>query len=91
VEWDLPSMPFDESRILVAPVDGAQEPRVVAGGGAVSVGQPRFSPDATRLAYVSDSTGWWNVWIADADGAHAHPGVSRAALRARVSAADAAR
>ncbi len=73
VEWDLPSMPFDESRILLASTVGSGEPRVVAGGGAVSVGQPRFSPDGRRLAYVSDATGWWNVWVADADGAHAHP------------------
>jgi dipeptidyl aminopeptidase/acylaminoacyl peptidase len=72
VEWDLPSMPFDESRILLAPRDGG-EPRVVAGGGAVSVGQPRFSPDGTRLAYVSDANGWWNVWVADADGTRARP------------------
>jgi dipeptidyl aminopeptidase/acylaminoacyl peptidase len=73
VEWDLPSMPFDESRILLAPADGTSEARPIAGGGAVSVGQPRFSPDGTRLAYVSDATGWWNVWVADADGAHARP------------------
>ena len=65
VEWDLPSMPFDESRVLLASTVGSGEPRVVAGGGAVSVSQPRFSPDGRRLAYVSDATGWWNVWVAD--------------------------
>ena len=70
-------MPFDESRILFAPRGGRRRaerrPWIVAGGGPVSVGQPRFSPDGSRLAYVSDATGWWNVWVADADGAHAHP------------------
>ena len=40
-------------------------PRVVAGGDAVSVGQPRFSPDGDALAFVSDASGWWNVWVAD--------------------------
>jgi dipeptidyl aminopeptidase/acylaminoacyl peptidase len=72
VEWDLPSMPFDESRILLAPLAGGAA-TVIAGGGAVSVGQPRFSPDGSRLAYVSDATGWWNVWVAGADGSSARP------------------
>jgi dipeptidyl aminopeptidase/acylaminoacyl peptidase len=69
VEWDLPSMPFDESRILLS-VAGASA-RVVAGGGPVSIGQPRFSPDGSRLAYVSDATGFWNVWVGNADGSDA--------------------
>ena len=29
---------------------------VVAGGDAVAVGQPRFSPDGDALAFVSDAT-----------------------------------
>ena len=49
------------SRASCSPAPTAPAPRVVAGGGPVSVGQPRFSPDGTRLAYVSDATGWWNV------------------------------
>jgi dipeptidyl aminopeptidase/acylaminoacyl peptidase len=69
IEWDLPSMPFDESRVLVS-VGGAA-PQVVAGGGPVSIGQPRFSPDGSRLAYVSDANGFWNVWVANADGSEA--------------------
>lgn len=71
IEWDLPSMPFDESRVLLSVAGGA--PRTVAGDGPVSVGQPRFSPDGTRLAYVSDATGFWNIWVADADGTDARP------------------
>jgi dipeptidyl aminopeptidase/acylaminoacyl peptidase len=71
IEWDLPSMPFDESRVLLSTDGGG--PRVVAGDGPVSVGQPRFSPDGARLAYVSDTTGFWNVWVANADGSDARP------------------
>jgi len=70
-EWDLPAMPWDASRIVVRGTDNAS--RVVAGGNGVAVGQPRFSPDGSRLAYVSDATGWANVWVADHDGAHARP------------------
>lgn len=65
-EWNLPAMSWDASRIVV---DGA----VVAGGDGIAVGQPRFSPDGSRLAYVSDATGWWNVWVADATGGRARP------------------
>jgi dipeptidyl aminopeptidase/acylaminoacyl peptidase len=66
-EWDLQRMSWVGSRIVIAgPAgDGA---RVVAGGAAVSVGQPRFSPDGTRLAWVDDTDGWSNVVVADAAG-----------------------
>lgn len=71
LEWDLPAMPFTESRIMLA--DAKPDARSVAGGEGTSVGQPRFSPDGSRLAYVSDASGWWNVWIAAADGSDAQP------------------
>jgi dipeptidyl aminopeptidase/acylaminoacyl peptidase len=66
-EWDLPGMSWDASRIVVRAGVGVGDgdARVVAGGDEVGVGQPRFSPDGTRLAYVSDETGWWNVWVRD--------------------------
>jgi dipeptidyl aminopeptidase/acylaminoacyl peptidase len=75
-EWDLPNMPWDGSRIVVAAADGpsaGEARRVVAGGDAIAVGQPRFSPVDGSLAYVSDEHGWMNVWIAPADGAPACP------------------
>ena len=43
-EWDLPDMPWDGSRIVVADGDGGGA-SVVAGGDDIAVGQPRFSPD----------------------------------------------
>jgi Tol biopolymer transport system component len=55
-EWDLPDMPWDGSRIVVRGPDGAT--KVVAGGEAIAVGQPRFAPDGGRLAYISDAAGW---------------------------------
>jgi dipeptidyl aminopeptidase/acylaminoacyl peptidase len=75
-EWDVPAMPWDASRIAMralATAGARGEPDIVAGGGAVQVQQPRFSPDGRHLAYLSDERGWLNVWIADADGSNARP------------------
>lgn len=74
-EWDLAAMSWDASRLVVADGDGAS-PVVVAGGDDVSVGQPRFSPDGSALAFVSDAGGWANVWVAAGDGSGARPLVS---------------
>jgi dipeptidyl aminopeptidase/acylaminoacyl peptidase len=71
-EWDISAMSWTASRVVL--VDRhVGVPRVAAGGPHVSVGQPRFSPDARALAYVSDETGWWNVHVAAADGTGARP------------------
>jgi dipeptidyl aminopeptidase/acylaminoacyl peptidase len=69
-EWDLDRMSWDGSRIVLAGADG-EDARVVAGGDDVSVGQPRFSPDGSRLAWIGDDDGWWNVRVAGPDGADA--------------------
>ncbi len=69
-EWDLSAMSWDASRIVVARPDGTDR-ILVAGGDEVSVGQPRFAPDGSALAYVSDVSGWWNIWTARPDGSDA--------------------
>lgn len=58
VEWDVPAMPWDSSRLVV---DGA----VVAGGEGVQVQQPRFSPDGSRLGFLCDEGGWLNLTVLD--------------------------
>lgn len=78
LEWDSPDMAWDACRIVLAPLDGREDPRAVAGGAGVSVQQPRFSPDGRHLAYLCDETGWLNLWIADADGKNARPLVEEA-------------
>ena len=67
-EWDVPSMPWDASRIVLARAvaHGGRERAVVAGGQGVSVQEPRFSPDGAALAFLSDATGWCNLWVAPA-------------------------
>lgn len=72
-EWDVPDMPWDASRVVVAPADGAGKPVTVAGGDGVATGQPRFSPSGDRLGFVSDEGGWSNVWAAAPDGSGAAP------------------
>lgn len=71
-EWDFPNMPWDGSRIVLHDRESGST-RVVAGGDAVSVSQPRFSPDGSSLAYVSDASGFANVWVAQPDGSRARP------------------
>jgi dipeptidyl aminopeptidase/acylaminoacyl peptidase len=67
-EWSVPDMAWDASRIWLMTPDG--ERRVVDGGRdgdaePVSAIQPRFSPDGKTLAYLSDRSGWWNLWLYD--------------------------
>jgi dipeptidyl aminopeptidase/acylaminoacyl peptidase len=64
VEWDVPDMPWDSSRIVVRDADGTGEPKVVGGGIGVAASQPRFSPEGT-LGWVDDSSGWANVVAGD--------------------------
>lgn len=64
MEWDVPAMPWDASRIVVAAADGGSR-RVVAGGDGVQVQQPRFAPDGRSLAYLCDERGWLNLTVLD--------------------------
>jgi len=64
LEWDHPDMPWDASRLRMAPVraDGALgEPVLVAGGPDESIAQPEWSADGT-IHFVSDRSGWWNIY-----------------------------
>lgn len=75
-EWDMPDMPWDGSRIVAREVDGCRPAgpiATVAGGDAISVGQPRYSPDGNSLAYVCDAEGVANLWVAAVDGSAAAP------------------
>ena len=65
LEWDLPWMPWDGCEVYVADLaDDAtlQHVRQVAGrAGEESIFQPAWSP-AGDLHFVSDRTGWWNLY-----------------------------
>jgi dipeptidyl aminopeptidase/acylaminoacyl peptidase len=67
--WDLPHMPWEGSQLWVAGFDpngGLGTPRCVAGGAGESIFQPSWSPDG-RLHFVSDRSGWWNLYALQPD------------------------
>lgn len=67
LEWDLPGMPWDATRLRVAEIrdDGSLgEAATVAGGPGISIAQPAWSPVGV-LHYVSDETDWWNLYAFD--------------------------
>jgi dipeptidyl aminopeptidase/acylaminoacyl peptidase len=69
--WNHPHMPWDESELWVADfgTDGAlTNARRVAGGHDESIFQPEWSP-AGELFFVSDRSGWWNIYRESFDGA----------------------
>lgn len=68
--WDQPNMPWDACEIHLLTLDDRLEVadvRTVAGGPEVSAIQPAFSPDGRLLAYISDETGWWHIYVHDLD------------------------
>ena len=73
LSWDHPRMPWDGTELWVADLTAAGElaaQRRVAGGPAESVLQPAWSPDG-RLHFVSDRSGWWNLYRDESDHATA--------------------
>ncbi len=59
VEWQLPSMPWDATRLVVAPLDHPEQAVQVAGGPQESAVFPAWAPDGS-LVYLSDAPGHWN-------------------------------
>jgi len=62
--WNHPNLPWDGTELWVGRLrpDGSLESaECVAGGDEISIFQPLWSPDG-KLYYVSDQTGWWNLY-----------------------------
>jgi dipeptidyl aminopeptidase/acylaminoacyl peptidase len=82
LSWNHPNMPWVGSRLWLADIaeDGRlMAPRLVAGGDSESIFQPQWSPDGV-LHFVSDRSGWWNLYRCDLRGdGGAHPLCPRAA------------
>jgi dipeptidyl aminopeptidase/acylaminoacyl peptidase len=72
IAWDHPNMPWDGTRLNLAEVKIGEkglptlgERQSVAGDDNIAIFQPEFSPDGRYLAYVSDASGWWQVYLFD--------------------------
>jgi dipeptidyl aminopeptidase/acylaminoacyl peptidase len=62
--WDHPNMPWDGTELWVAALDEEDRQTAavrVAGGEEESVVQPLWAPDG-GLLFVSDRSGWWNLY-----------------------------
>ncbi len=70
LQWNHPNMPWDGTELWTAPIkaDGSLGAKAkVAGGIDESIFQPEWSPDG-MLYFVSDRTGWWNLYRASGGG-----------------------
>ncbi|MCP5506519.1 MAG: S9 family peptidase [Chlamydiales bacterium] len=67
--WDHSNMPWDGSTLWVGNLDqegNLVDVRAVAGGKDESIFQPMWSPEGV-LHYVSDRSGWWNIYKGDGE------------------------
>lgn len=60
--WDHPRMPWVGTTLYVKRVDEAGPGAAIAGGIDESIFQPEWTPDGAALFFVSDRTGWWNLY-----------------------------
>jgi dipeptidyl aminopeptidase/acylaminoacyl peptidase len=72
IAWNHPNMPWDGTFLRIGSLNYSKDGlpalskvSTVAGGENVSVFQPEYSPDGHKLAYVSDVTGWWQIYLYD--------------------------
>ena len=66
--WDHPRMPWVGTILYALPLDASGAPSgdtiAIAGGPEESIFQPEWSPDGTAVIFVSDRSGWWNLYRA---------------------------
>lgn len=70
--WDHPNMPWDGTQLYKADFSHTHELQnvtVIAGGTDESVVQPTWIDDL-QLCYVSDQSGFWNIYVHGPEGTH---------------------
>jgi len=74
LQWQHPNMPWDGTELWVGNLGadgGLREREKVAGGANESIFQPQWSPSG-ELHYVSDRTGYWNLYRHDGSATPLH-------------------
>lgn len=64
ISWNHPNMPWDGTELWLGRLDAngtMLDCQKIAGGLTESIFQPQWSPDGV-LYFVSDRTGWWNLY-----------------------------
>jgi dipeptidyl aminopeptidase/acylaminoacyl peptidase len=61
LQWDHPNMPWNGTELRVGPAAHPGPGELVAGGVDESVFQPEWGPGGA-LWFVSDRSGWWNLY-----------------------------
>jgi dipeptidyl aminopeptidase/acylaminoacyl peptidase len=70
LSWRHPCMPWDGTELWMAELDGLglpKLPRLIAGGSSVSIFQPEWDAHG-GLHFISDQSGFWNLYRWDATG-----------------------
>ena len=72
ITWNHPNMPWDGTylrtgrlMIIEKGLPVIEHVETVAGDERTSIFQPQYSPDGKYLAFVSDKSGWWQIWLHD--------------------------
>jgi len=85
LSWRHPLMPWDGTELWTARIGAAgalEDPVLVAGGSHESIYQPGWSPQGA-LYYVSDRTGWWQLYRLDRSDRASRSGRASAAVVVR--------
>lgn len=64
--WNHPNMPWDSTELWSASLHAdntLNDLKLIDGGQSTSITQPQWDT-VNRIVYVSDASGWWNVWRA---------------------------
>lgn len=72
VTWNFPNMPWDGTHLRMGELDFANQGypvikkvQTIVGSEDISIFQPTFSLDGRYLAYASDESGWWQIYLYD--------------------------